>query len=225
MSNTEEHIVKILSIHNVTHNVRAFRFEKPAGYTFHPGQATEVSIKKEGWKEERRPFTFTSLNEWPHLEFTIKIYSDHKGVTNELGTLKPGDELIIRDVWGAIAYKGEGYFIAGGAGITPFIAILRQLKKDNKIRNNQLYFSNKTESDIILHDELDEMLGKNAHYIVTDTNDPRYKKNYINKEFLIKEIKDFSKPFYICGPDKMIADITQILTGLGADPESVVFEK
>ena len=220
-----EHIVKILSVKPVTHNVRLFRFEKPAGYTFHPGQATEVSINKEGWKEEKRPFTFTSLNDWPDLEFTIKIYSDHKGVTNELGSLKAGDELIIRDVWGAIAYKGEGYFIAGGAGITPFIAILRQLKKDNKIGSNHLYFSNKKENDIILHDELDEILGKNAHYIVTDSKDPKFKKSYINKEFLQQEIKDFKKPFYICGPDKMVSDISNLLTGLGASPESVVFEK
>lgn len=225
MSGNTEHIVKIQSVKPVTHNVRQFRFEKPAGYTFQPGQATEVSINKEGWKDERRPFTFTSLNDWPHLEFTIKIYSDHKGVTNELGSLKAGDELIIRDVWGAIAYKGEGYFIAGGAGITPFIAILRQLKKDNKIGSNQLYFSNKTESDIILHDELDQMLGKNAHYIVTDSDNPSFQKGYINKEFLKREIKEFKKPFYICGPDKMVSDISTILTELGASPESVVFEK
>src|SRR5262245_37404075 len=126
MANTEEHIVRILSVHDVTHNVRSYKFEKPAGYKFEPGQATEVAINKKGWKEEKRPFTFTSLNERPYLEFTIKSYTDHPGVTNELHSLKPGDELLIHDVWGAIAYKGEGYFIAGGAGITPFIAILRQ---------------------------------------------------------------------------------------------------
>jgi ferredoxin-NADP reductase len=220
-----ERIVKIISVQPVTHNVRSFRFEKPGGYTFHPGQATEVSINKKGWELERRPFTFTSLNEWPYLEFTIKIYSDHKGVTNELGSLKAGDELIIRDVWGAIAYKSEGYFIAGGAGITPFIAILRQLNKENKIAGNQLYFSNKTENDIILHDELDNILGKNAHYIVTDSNNPKYKKNYIDKEFLQAEIKDFRKPFYICGPDKMVSDLTTTLVELGATPDAVVFEK
>jgi ferredoxin-NADP reductase len=184
-----------------------------------------VSINKSNWKDERRPFTFTSLNEWPHLEFTIKSYTDHPGVTNELRTLIPGDELIIRDVWGAIAYKGEGYFIAGGAGITPFIAILRQLKKDNKINSNQLYFSNKTSSDIILHDELDKILANNAHYIVTDEINTQFAKKYIDREFLVSEIKDFKKPFYVCGPDKMISDITKILTELGADPESVVFEK
>jgi ferredoxin-NADP reductase len=221
----EEHIVKIISTKDVTHNVRAFRIVKPPGYKFEPGQATEVSINKEGWKEEKRPFTFTSLNEWPHLEFTIKMYQDHNGVTNELGTLRPGDELIIRDVWGAIAYKGEGYFIAGGAGITPFIAILRQLKKDNKVNNNQLYFSNKTSGDIILHEELDQVLGKNAHYIITDEKDQQFGKKYIDKNFLTSEIQNFNKPFYVCGPDKMITEINKILTELGADPESVVFEK
>src|SRR5580700_5259979 len=126
-----DHIVKIREIRPVTHNVKSFRIEKPANYIFTPGQATDVSINKKGWEEEKRPFTFTCLNDDKYLEFTIKSYKDHKGVTNQLYLLKEGDELIIRDVWGAISYKGDGYFIAGGAGITPFIAILRQLKKEN----------------------------------------------------------------------------------------------
>src|SRR5260221_5986920 len=102
LQHMETHIVKLLSIKQVTHNVKSFRVEKPAGYAFVPGQATEVSIHKPGWEEERRPFTFTSLNEDPWLEFTIKRYADHAGVTNALHQLAEGDELIIRDVWGAI---------------------------------------------------------------------------------------------------------------------------
>jgi ferredoxin-NADP reductase len=54
--------------------------------------------------------------------------------------LHAGDELILHDIWGAIHYKGEGTFIAGGAGVTPFIAIFRQLQKDGKIGNNKLIF-------------------------------------------------------------------------------------
>lgn len=220
-----EEIVKILSIREVTHNVRSYQIEKPGEYTFVPGQATEVSINKDKWKEERRPFTFTSLNEWPFLEFTIKSYHDHDGVTHELSKLQAGDELIIRDVWGAISYKGAGCFIAGGAGITPFIAIFRQLHKDGKVKGNRLYFSNKTSRDIILKEEFDSILGPDAHYILTQENNPSYKKGPIDKEFLLREIKDFSQPFYVCGPDKMVADIGQHLTELGADPETIVFEK
>ena len=109
----EEHIVIILNIDKVTHNVKRFQIEKPEGYSFNPGQATEVSINTLALRNEKRPFTFTCLNSESYLEFTIKIYPEHKGITNELSKLKPGSELIIRDVWGDIAFKGEGVFIAG----------------------------------------------------------------------------------------------------------------
>src|ERR1035441_4509893 len=117
--------------------------------------------------------------------------------------------------------------MAGGAGMTPFIAILRELKKDNAIDGNQLFFSNKTVDDIILHDELDYILGENAHYIVTESNTEgdHIMKGYMDKAFINKHIKDFNKPFYICGPDKMISDLKTILEEAGAKTESVVFEK
>ena len=61
-------------------------------------------------------------------------------VTNELGKLVVGDELILHSVFGAINYFGEGLFIAGGAGVTPFIAIFRQLKRQDILGNNTLLF-------------------------------------------------------------------------------------
>ena len=221
----EEHVVKILATELVTHDVRRFRIVKPKGYAFVPGQATEVSINKPGWVEERRPFTFTCLNEDPYLEFTIKIYSDHDGVTNQLGKLVKNDELIIRDVWGAIEYKGPGYFIAGGAGITPFIAILRQLHKEGRLTGNKLFFSNKTTKDIILHDELEKMLGENALYVITEEKDSRFYSGFIDESFLKQQVKDFKQDFYLCGPPGMVESLTNILVSLGASPDSVVFEK
>jgi ferredoxin-NADP reductase len=220
-----EEVIKIKTIKQQTHDVKSFRCEKPRGYNFIPGQATEVSINKEGWKDEKRPFTFTSLNEEPDLEFTIKRYGDHNGVTNELHTLQPGDEIIVRDVWGAIEYKGPGYFIAGGAGITPFIAIFRQLHKKNKIEDNKLFFSNKTDKDIILQEEFNSILGNNVVHAITDDPDTRYHAGFINEEFLRENITDFTRNFYLCGPPKMVEAMQDILGWLGASPDAVVFEK
>jgi glycine betaine catabolism B len=230
-----EHIVRILEINQVTHDVKSFRIEKPEHYTFVPGQATEVSVNKPGWETEKRPFTFTSLNEYPYLEFTIKRYADHNGVTNQIHQLVLGDELIIRDIWGTIEYNGPGYFIAGGAGITPFMAILRQLDKDHKLEGNNLFFSNKTTADIIYEQELKAMLGNDIINLITDEpqatkvasthSDSTYRYQKIDEAFLKKEIPSFSVPFYVCGPDKMISDINEVLTRLGADPQRVVFEK
>jgi ferredoxin-NADP reductase len=221
----EEHIVKILDAEYVTHNVRRFKVSKPDSYKYKPGQATDVVINLPEWKEERRPFTFTSLNEWDHLEFTIKIYSDHNGVTNKLGRLHAGDELILHDIWGAIHYKGEGTFIAGGAGVTPFIAIFRQLQKDGKIGNNKLIFSNRTSKDIILKDEFEKMLGANFINTLTDEKSEKYDSRRINESYLKEKIKDFSQYFYICGPDAMIESIKEELLNLGVDKDKIVIEQ
>lgn len=219
-----EHVVKILDVQNITHDVKRFTLEKPDGYTFEPGQATALSINKKEYKDQTRPFTFTSLNSDPHLELVIKIYDDHNGVTKALGKLKKSDELIIRPPWGTINYKGPGYFIAGGAGITPFIAIFRNLKKENKLKDNILFFSNKTEKDIILKDEFDAMLGENFVNVITDEKTDKYFNRFIDKDFLKEQISDFTKHFYICGPPKMTESIQEALKELGAKPDALVFE-
>lgn len=220
-----DNIVKILEIKEAASNVKSFRIEKPEGYTFNPGQATDVSVNTPALKNELRPFTFTSLTSDPFLEFTIKRYHDHHGVTDAIHNLKIGDELIIRDVWGAIEYKGPGYFIAGGAGITPFLAILRWLHKEKKLAGNALLFSNKTVADIIYEKELQTILGKQALFILTQQEETGYLKGPINKAFLQQHVQDFKKHFYVCGPDAMVKALSDTLTGLGATADAVVFEK
>ncbi|MGN6195688.1 MAG: FAD-binding oxidoreductase [Ginsengibacter sp.] len=221
----EEHVVKILDAKNVTHNVKRFTLSKPENYSFTPGQATDIVVNLPEWKNERRPFTFTGLNNWNTLEFTIKIYDDHNGVTNELGKLKAGDELIIHDVFGAIHYKGEGIFIAGGAGVTPFIAIFRDLHQNGKLGNNKLVFSNRTTKDIILKDEFEQMLGDNFINTITEENTSEYDHEKIDEDYLTKKIVDFDKYFYICGPDPMVEAIHKDLLNLGVKEEKIVVEQ
>jgi ferredoxin-NADP reductase len=220
----ESHIVKIKSIDKITHDVLKIVLEKPDNYMFTPGQATAVAINKTKWKEEKRPFTFTSLPDEIYLEFTIKTYPSHKGVTNELLQLKPGDELIIHDAWGAITYKGEGIFIAGGAGITPFLSIFRHLHRINKIGGNKLIFANKTKADIIHEKELTELLGDAFINILSDETVAGYAKGMITEKFLKENIERFDKTFYVCGPPPMVDAVQGYLANLGAGNNSVVVE-
>jgi len=220
----KEHIVKILRIEQVTHDVKRFQFEKPEGYSFNPGQATDVSINRPDLKNETRPFTFTSLNSSDYLEFIIKIYSDHNGITNELGKLKPGAELIVRDVWGDIAFKGNGLFIAGGAGITPFISIFRDLQHSGKIHNNVLIFANKTKNDIILKGELKKMLGKSFINILSGEKETGYASGYITRKFLEENIPENCSNFYLCGPPPMMAAVLKELSDLGISEKNIIME-
>ncbi|MFH5832593.1 FAD-binding oxidoreductase [Halalkalibaculum sp. DA384] len=219
--------VDITGIEQVTHDVKRFKTEKPEGYEFEPGQATELSVNKEGWADEKRPFTFTSLNEEPELEFTIKIYDDHDGVTKQIDRLQTGDQFIIGDPWGTIQYKGPGVFLAGGAGVTPFIAILRDSYENGEIEGNKLIFSNKTEKDIILKEEFEQILGDNFINVITDepTSDYIYLDGFIDKAFLENQIDDFDQPFYICGPMPFNMAMMDYLEELGAEPDALIFEE
>jgi len=221
----DKYIVTVKEIIPRTHNVKTFRVSKPGGFEFVPGQATDLSLNEEGWKDNKHPFTFTCLPDDDYLEFTIKLYNNPQGLTNRLKTVKKGDTFEISSAWGAIEYKGEGVFIAGGAGVTPFISIFRHLRQQNNIGNNSLIFSNKTEADIILRDEFEAMLGGNFINIITDQPDTKFYNKRIDKTYLEQNVKDFSQYFYVCGPDEFTKDILDALKELGADAEILVFEK
>jgi len=216
--------VKIKSIQHITHDVLQIVSEKPPKFTFTPGQATEIAINKNGWEDKKRPFTFTNLPDSDFLEFTIKTYPSHKGVTNELLHLKKDDMLILHDVFGTIAYKGEGIFIAGGAGITPFISIFRYLQLKNEIGSNKLIFANKTKVDIILEDEFKNMLGKNFINILSDEKSDVYAHGLITEEFLKTHMSESTKNVYICGPPPMMEAIEKQLDHLKIDKKRIIKE-
>ena len=221
----KQHLVKIKSIQHITHDVLQIVTEKPQQYNFTPGQATDVAINKIGWKNEKRPFTFTCLPDKDYLEFTTKTYPQHKGVTNQLLQLKKDDELILHNVFGAIAYKGEGLFIAGGAGITPFICIFRYLKSINEIAHNKLIFANKKHDDIILAQEFKSLLGKDFINILSDEKTAEYEYGQITEAFLKAYINGLNQKVYICGPPPMMDSIEKFLTNLHVDKKLIVKEK
>ncbi len=217
-------LVKIISLEHLTHDVLKIVAEKPARLSYHPGQAVDVSIDKEGWQEELRAFTFTSLPDDEHIEFTIKTYPSHNGVTNQLLSLAKGDALIIQEPFGDISYKGEGIFIAGGAGVTPFIAILKQLEKEGKIGNNKLIFANKTKADIILEDKFNKLLGSNFINILSDEEVAGFEHGYISAELIKKHKEEKSKYFYLCGPEPMMNAVGKHLSELEIANDFIVKE-
>lgn len=218
------HIVKIKSVEHLTHDVLRIVAEKPQGLTYVPGQAVDISLNKPGWEKEIRTFTFTSLQEDDFIEFSIKTYPSHNGVTNQLLSLKSGDSITLYDVYGDIHYKDEGIFIAGGAGITPFIAIFKKLERENKIGNNKLLFANKTKADIIHEERFRKLLGKNFINVLSGEELAGYDHGFISAE-LIKRITDaHTKYYYLCGPPPMMDAVKKHLASLGVAEEFIVKE-
>lgn len=224
------HKVRVLFTEFVTHDVKSIIVERPENYTFVPGQSTDVAVNKTGWEDEKRAFCFTSQPDDAVLQFTIKIYPvaqypEHTGVTEEIGKLVPGDELLIDEPFDSIVYKEKGVFIAGGAGITPVLSIIRNLYRTNRLDGNSLIYSNNTQQDIIRERELLHMFDQDPNRIkllLSKEAKPGYLSGRIDKAFLAAQIQDFDQYFYLCGPDPMIASLRSALLELGADETKLI---
>lgn len=221
----EQRTITLLMSEFVTHDVKRFIFSRPPDFIYQPGQGVELAINRPEWKDESRPFTPTSLVNDRVLEFTIKGYPEHGGMTRELHNLATGTELLMSEPFGTIHYQGPGVFIAGGAGITPFIAILRERAREGSLERSTLIFSNKTPADIIYEKELKHYLGDRCILTCTAENSPIHRNRRIDLEFLQETIDDFSQNFYICGPPGFMKAVNGALENLGADPQSLVFEQ
>ncbi len=220
----EKHIVTIRSISHITHDTLLIITNKPNNYTFSPGQATEIAINKNGWQNEPRPFTFTSLQGDPYLEFIIKTYPEHDGATDKLLDVNKGDELILHEVFGELTWKGDGLFIAGGAGITPFLAMFRELAKSNQHGNSSLIYANKTSKDIILKEELETLFKGRVHHILSEEKTKEFDHGLISEDIIKPYLADNEKRVYVCGPPAMMEAVEKLLKDMGLSQEQIITE-
>ncbi len=205
----------------VTRDTYQLTFNRPVGFEFEAGQATELTLQKDGWTDESRPFTMTSRPNDKHLEFVIKSYPDHDGVTEQIPTLEMTDQVKVADPFGAITDHGPGVFIAGGAGITPFISILRKQQEEGAT-GSRLIFANKTDKDIILQEMWQSMAGLETTFVVSDQDDTAHVKGRLDKATLSQMVDDKDQPFYICGPSGMVDDVRSALKEMGV-PEGRIY--
>ncbi|ETX28394.1 FAD-binding oxidoreductase [Roseivivax isoporae] len=219
------HTLTLQSISPVTHDTNHLVFDRPEGFSFRPGQAVDLALDRDGWRDEKRPFTFTCLPEDGTLEFVIKSYPDHDGVTKRIAEMVPGDTVIVDDPWGAIQDKGPGWFIAGGAGVTPFISILKaRLDETGTLGGSTLIFANKTEADIILRDTFEKMPGLTCDFIVTEEPQSPLSGPQPDEDYLRSRITPGKGKVYVCGPDEMLEDVEAALKAIGVPEDDIVME-
>ena len=218
------HTSRLLMKEFVTHDVTAFFLTRPEGYAFEPGRALTLAIDRDGLRDQARPFSPTSLPDDEVLQLVIKRYEQHDGVTEALHELEPGASLLLSEPFGTIGYRGKGTFIAAGAGITPFLPIIRQLAKRGELAGHALHFSNKTPADVIYERELRSYLEDRAHFTCTRESGPLHDKRHIDRRYLEESIEDFDQWFYVCGPPAFVKDVRANLEALGAAEGNIVVE-
>lgn len=215
------HTVKLLKKEKLTHDVAGLILERPTAYAFSPGQYIDLTMDRPGKPSEEAPLSFTGLNSDAELHVALKTHLEKQDITAHIKRLEEGAMVHISDPKDEVYYRGPGVFIAGGTGITPFMAIFRQLDKDGKLDGNLLLYANKRGEDICFEGELYKMFGTDFISILSLEDRPRNATGEIDPGFVQKHVKDLDQPFYVCGPEPFVNEVADALKEVGVEESRV----
>ena len=148
--------------------------------------------------------------------FEITVKRDGKMGTRLVDWVKPGDKLDVISPTGAFLPVLEPdrhlICIAGGSGVTPFRAFVREATRRKLKTKITILYSVRTTNDIIFHDEFHQLETENPNFsfYVTCTRlhpaDPwTGRRGRIDGEWVRSHILDLSKTvFYACGPNELV---------------------
>lgn len=197
--------------------------------SFVPGQFVTVKFDADG-REVRRGYSiWTTPDELPQIGLAIKKFKD--GVTTKylLENLKQGDIIKSLPPLGVFTLRPKPenkrtvFLFGAGSGITPLMSQLQAVLKHEKESKVVLFYGNHDEKSIIFKSLLDELQKKypNRFEVVHSLSQPRneWKGEHgrITKEKaakLLDERKyliDDESEYYLCGPEGMMKDITELL--------------
>jgi ferredoxin-NADP reductase len=204
-----------------TPDVKSFRFQRPTGFDYAPGQYLYITILINGLKKSK-PFTISSSpTETKFIEFTKRI-TDHE-FSIALDNSKIGDWAHVKAPNGEFTFKGEYpkvVMIAGGIGITPFRSMIRYCA-DKTIKSKiALLYGNRREETIAFREELDILAKQNPNlkvvYALSEPSDGwKGRRGYVTPQMIKEEIPDYmERVFYLCGPPAMVTSMVDALKTL-----------
>lgn len=229
------HILTLTAKREVATGTLVFTFNKPAGFTFKPGQYggfTLINPSETDAGGITRRFSLLSTPDDEQIEIATRIQnSAYKRVLN---TLALGSEMKFAGPTGAFTLHDDvntpAVFIAGGIGITPFYSMLRYATKHQSKQPFILFYGNQTPTDAAFLHELLQLQQQNPHFklIATMANaDHAWKgeTGFITNTMIKKFIPNLRTPiYYICGSSAMVTALQETLAEMDIAEDHVKIE-
>ena len=211
----------------------AFYFEKPPGFSHEAGQNamfTLIDPREEDAAGPTRTFTIASAPHEPELMIATRMRDS--AFKRFLGKAPPGAKLEMEGPLGIMVLHEDAsrpaVFLAGGIGITPFLAMARDAAKRGLPHRIVLLYSNRRPQDAAFLAELERSQGPKFHLVATMTDAPvwRGEKRRISRELLGEHVPDLRAPiYYFAGPPGMTMAVQGMLKDLGVSEDDMRSEE
>jgi ferredoxin-NADP reductase len=203
-------------------DTKTIRLQWPAGYDpdFKTGQF--ITLYWPDAPNYKRAYSLSSCAlDRGHYEVTVK--RDGKMGTRIVDWAKQGDIIGVIPPTGRFLPVLEPnkhlICIAGGSGVTPFRAFVREATRRNLETKITVLYSVRTTNDIIFNEEFRELaqINPNFNFFVTCTrihpDDPwTGRRGRIDAEWVKHHIFDLNNTvFYACGPNELVEAIEHLV--------------
>ncbi len=215
-------------------DIVSFRFDKPPGYEYVPGQWFVVEFT-DATGTHGHHFSHSNSPNDLELEFTTRLRGTE--FKNALDDLPIGARVELEGPYGGFTLAqnvDRVALVTAGIGITAVRSILLWLADDRGQRADPpgsivLLFANRSEEGIPFRDELADLGGRLPLRVVHIISNPGENwegyRGHIDAEILDREL---SRPAgwtcYVCGPLGFVRSMREVLTAWGVEPSSLRLE-
>lgn len=224
----------------VAEGTMAFHFERPAGFAHEAGQnmlVTLIDPPETDAEGPSRTFTIASAPHEPELMIATRMRDT--AFKRVLGSAPLGLKVRIDGPNGVMVLHEEvarpAVFLAGGIGITPFLAMARHAVHKKLPHRIVLFYSNRRPEDAAFLDELRGLEERNPNYrLIATMAEPekssqpwKGETGFIRRDMLERHLPNLLVPvYYFAGPPAMTMAMHSMLENFGvaeADTRSEEF--
>lgn len=238
------HPLLVTDVRQETDDTVSITFDIPADqrelFAYQAGQYLTIRTTLDG-EEVRRSYSLCSAPYEGVWRVAVKQVEHGRFSTFANTTLKAGDTLEVMPPQGRFVVhpeaKSAGHvvFFAAGSGITPVLALMKQLLHDDRQTRVTLFYANRKKTDVIFLEELEDLKNRymqrlSLHYVFSgeSQSSPLFEGRIDGarcESLLDRFVPDSTQNhFFICGPEEMIHAVKDTLISSGVPEDQVHFE-
>jgi predicted ferric reductase len=202
---------------------------------FRAGQFVWLKVGDHPFTLRENPFSIATAPDSRRVEFLIREAGDFTGA---IGNLRQGQRAWLDGPHGAFtraAAKDAGrvVMLAGGVGLAPCLAMLREAAAEGDPRPHHLIFGNRTEGQVVLRDDigrLGQRLDLRTDFVLSEpppgwTGTTGQMDAATLTPLLARDGGAADAVYFLCGPPPMVRASLAALSALGVPADRIVTER
>jgi ferredoxin-NADP reductase len=231
-------LADVTALVDQTPRIRTIQLDAPGWPGHLPGQHVDVRLTAEDGYRAERSYSIATPADGTRLSITVERIEDGEVSTYLAGELQPGDKLELRGPIGGFfvwepSKGGPLLLVAGGSGIVPLMAMLRDRVAMRSWVAVRLLVSSRSWDDVVYRTELEEIgrdeMGIEIVQTLTRSRPPDWP-GYDRRvdRMMLEEIAwpATDGPLcYVCGPTGFVETVASALVDLGHAPDLIRTER